>query len=179
ARERAGPRAATAIAAALVVAIVIEGRGLPFDPTDLQAQPTVPEPRADLSDVPAPQLHLPAGLAVDNRRYLLWSTDGFPELVNGRSSIQPELTTELIAGAEDFPDAASVAALRDAGVRSVVLHPYRAAGTPLARAAAKRVDGLGITRERRGETIVYELRSPSASSAVIGSRPERLSARAR
>ena len=181
-RERGGARIAAAGAAALVLAIVVEGRGLPFDPTDAQAQPTVPEPRADLSDVPEPQLHLPAGLAVDNRRYLLWSTDGFPDLVNGRSSIEPEFTTELIERADGFPDAASVAALREAGVSSVVLHPYRAQGTPLARAGERPVAGLGISRRRVGETIVYELRSPSASSpvdALRASRSERRAARPR
>ena len=32
----------------------------------------------------------------DNRRYLLWSTDGFPEIVNGRSSLNPAFTERLI-----------------------------------------------------------------------------------
>ena len=53
--------AATAIAALLVAAVVIEGRGLPFDPFDNQAQPEVsPRCRRPWRRVAAPQLHLPA-----------------------------------------------------------------------------------------------------------------------
>ncbi len=63
----------------LALVVVVEGRGLPFDPFDDQAQPAPPAPPADLSAVPAPQLHLPAERPEDNRRYLLWSTDGFPD----------------------------------------------------------------------------------------------------
>ena len=67
----------------------VEGRGLPFDPLDDQAQPRASGRPTDLSAIPAPQLHLPAERPEDNRRYLLWSTDGFPEIVNGRSSLDP------------------------------------------------------------------------------------------
>jgi hypothetical protein len=162
-------RAGLALAAAIALAVAIEGRGLPFDPTDAQAQPRAPEPPAELADLPAPQLHLPAELPEDNRRYLLWSTDGFPELVNGRSSTQPTFTVLLIEGMRAFPDRATVERLRRLGVRSVVLHLDRSPGTPQAGAAARPVAGLGITRERRGAVLVYDIRSPSASSPVIGS----------
>ena len=96
----------TAIAAVCVLAIVIEGRGLPFDPFDNQAQPRVPAIPPSTASVPAPQLHLPAERAADNRRYILWSTDGFPELVNGRSSLNPAFTQHLIRRMEPFPDRA-------------------------------------------------------------------------
>jgi hypothetical protein len=177
ARRRLGPAATTAAAAVLVLVIAIEGRGLPFNPTDSLAQPTVPEAPADVAGVPAPQLHLPADLATDNRRYLLWSTDGFPAIINGRSSVQPEFTAEVVASAAGFPDRESVAALREVGVESVILHPYRAGGTPQAAAASRPIAGLGITRERRGQVIVYELGS-SASSASAAGRT-RLAARSR
>jgi hypothetical protein len=70
--------------------------------------------------VPAPQLHLPAeryslpGVDV-NRRYLLWSSYGFPEIVNGRASTNPELIEELIKEMKDFPSAATVERLRQFG----------------------------------------------------------------
>ncbi len=153
-----GP-ATAALTAALVLAVVIEGRGLPFDPTDRQAQPRVPAPPTDLSNVPAPQLFLPAESAEDNRAYLLWSTDGFPDLVNGRSSIQPEYTASLIAAMDGFPDRGSVARLRRAGVRSVILDLSRVADTPQRRAASRSIAGLGIGRERRGDAVVYEIGS--------------------
>ncbi|MEK6326215.1 MAG: hypothetical protein AABM66_01660 [Actinomycetota bacterium] len=156
-RARLGSRATAALAAALVLAVVIEGRGLPFDPTDRQAQPRVPPPPAEVSSVPAPQLWLPAESADDNRHYLLWSTDGFPDLVNGRASVQPEYTADLIGAMDGFPDDGSVAVVRRAGVRSVVLDLNRVADTPQQHAASRSTAGLGIERERRGDVVIYEI----------------------
>jgi hypothetical protein len=157
--------AATAVAGVLVLVIAIEGRALPFDPTDNLAQPEVPEAPADVADVPAPQIHLPALLAEDNRRYLLWSTDGFPDIVNGRSSVQPEYTAEVIDAMRSFPDAASVAVLREEGIRSVVLHTDRLLGSPQGLALTRPIAGLGLERrELEGGVIVYEVRSPTASA---------------
>jgi hypothetical protein len=171
--------AAVAVGAAFALAIAVGGRGLPFDPTGAQAQPRAPEAPANLAGVAAPQLHLPAELPEDNRRYLLWSTDRFPDLVNGRSSTQPEFTERLIEDMRAFPDPATVELLREVGVRSVVLHLDRTPGTPQSGAAEQPVAGLGIARERRGAVVVYELDSPSASSAVIGSDRERSARRSR
>jgi hypothetical protein len=177
--RRAGPRAtpvaASALACLLVLLIAVEGRTLPFDPTNSLAQPTVPEAPADVSDVPAPQLHLPAERAEDNRRYLLWSTDGFPDILNGRSSVQPEYTDEVIAAMRTFPDRESVAVLRREGVASVVLHTDRITGSPQGLALGRPIAGLDL--ERRvldGGVIVYELRSSasSAGSDEPGSGPE-------
>ncbi len=178
--RRAGPRATPAAAAAvgglLVLVIAIEGRTLPFDPTNSLAQPAVPEAPADVSDIPAPQLHLPAERAEDNRRYLLWSTDGFPDIVNGRSSVQPEYTAEVIAAMRTFPDEESVAVLRREGIASVVLHTDRIIGTPQGLALGRPIAGLGLERQLlHGGVIVYELRSPRASLAGTddpGSGPE-------
>jgi hypothetical protein len=155
--DRLGTAAATAIAAVLVLAVVIEGRGLPFDPTHARAQPDVPSPPADVSTVPAPQLYLPAETADQNRRYVLRSTDGFPDLVNGRSSVEPAGTARLVRSMDRFPDRASVERLRRAGVRSVILDLDLAGGTPQEDAAARPIAGLGIDRERHGHAIVYDI----------------------
>ena len=64
----------------LALAIIVEGRGLPFDPTGSATQPHAPATPPSTAAVPAPQLHLPAERPGDNRRYLLWSTDGFPAI---------------------------------------------------------------------------------------------------
>jgi hypothetical protein len=157
------------IAAVVVLALLVEGRGLPFDPTDGQAQPEVPAAPADVSSVPAPQLHLPARLADDNRRYLLWSTDGFPLIVNGRSSIQPTYTARLIRAMRDFPDRQSIARLRREGVRSVILHLDRVPSSPQSGAARRQIAGLGLTRRRLGSLLVYEIGSPSAFPPGAGS----------
>ena len=158
-----------AIAGVLALALAIEGRGLPFDPTASQAQPRAPASPADVSDVPAPQFHLPAERPGDNRRYLLWSTDGFPDLVNGRSSLEPRFTERVIDDARGFPSAGSVARLRELGVRSVIVHLDRTRGTSFADVAMRPIAGLGIERRRRGELLVYELGSESTSSPVGGS----------
>ncbi len=170
ARRDRGPAAAATTTAtlALIAVILIEGRGLPFDPTDSVAQPRAPVAPADVSRVAAPQLHLPAELAADNRRYLFWSTDGFPEIVNGRSSVQPEYTASLIEKMDRFPDRRTVATLRRRGVRSVVLHLARAPGTPQSDAASAEIAGLGLSRRRIGEVVVYGVGSESASSPVTG-----------
>ena len=160
---RAGGTAAVAaaVAAILVAAIAIEGRGLPFDPGDDQAQPEAPASPIAFSSVADPQFHLPAGRPQDNRRYLLWSTDGFPRMVNGRSSLDPVFTFGLIEDVRGFPNRRSVDLLRALGVRSVVLHTARARGTAWADAARKPIRGLPVTRRRDGEALVYEIRSPA------------------
>jgi hypothetical protein len=172
ARDRdVGPRGASLatglLAAILVSAVVIEGRGAPFDPADHQDQPVVPDPPANTANLPAPQLHLPAQLADDNRRYLLWSADGFPDMVNGRASTIPNLTEDTIDAMDTFPDPQSVALLLQLGVRSVILHTERAPGTPQANAATTSIAGLPLVRRRlSGGLVVYLVRSPSAGSGV-------------
>jgi hypothetical protein len=168
-------RAGGALAVVLVLAIVIEGRGLPFDPFDNLAQPKVPPNPPSVASVPAPQLHLPAKRATDNRRYILWSTDGFPKLVNGRSSLNPAFTTHLIGRTWGFPDRHSVAVLSRLGVRSVILHTNRVKGTPWQGAARRPVTGLGVRRRRLGELLVYEIRSNLGSATT--KRPGPSSAR--
>ena len=152
-----GGLAAGGIVALLVLAVVVEGRGLPFDPTHLRAQPEVPDPPPSLADVPGPQLHLPAERGEDNRRYTLWSTDGFPDIVNGRASTRPDSIEDLIAGMETFPDEATVQRLRDYGVRTVVLHTGRVVYTDQARAPRVPVKPLGVSKTRLGGLLLYDL----------------------
>jgi hypothetical protein len=158
-RRIAGWRGGAAVAALLALAVAIEGHGLPFDPFDNQAQPKVPPVPPSTASVPAPQLHLPARRASDNRRYILWSTEGFPELVNGRSSFNPPFTQHLIDGVRGFPDPRSVSLLSKVGVPSVVLHTNRVQGTPWQGAARQPIARLPLTRRRLGDLVVYEIRS--------------------
>ena len=150
-------RGGAAIAGALVLIVLVEGRGLPFDPFDAQAQPRVPDPPPSVAAVPEPQLHLPGERPTDNRRYVLWSTDGYPKIVNGRSSLNPQFTMRIIRRARGFPDRSTVDYLSRLGVRSVVLHTDRVAGTPWERAADRPVAGLPLARSRSGELVIYEL----------------------
>ena len=129
----------------LVLVIVTEGRSLPFDPFDNQAMPEVPPAQASTDEIPTPQLHLPALTAKENRAYQLASTDGFPDMVNGRASTNPAVVLILVKHMANFPDAATVRELQEYGVRTVILHLGLTEGTPQAGAARKSIDGLPLT----------------------------------
>lgn len=156
-RRMRGPRAAVALV--LVLAICIEGSGF-----DLRSgggisgpsHPAVPLPPPGASAAPAPQLHLPVTVPA-NRRYVLWSSDGFPKIVNGRGSFDPAFFDKLTARIASFPDRASVTLLSDLGVRSVVLHEALAPGTPWAGAASRPLRGLPLRRVSGRGLVVYLL----------------------
>jgi hypothetical protein len=88
---------------------------------------------------------------------MLWTTDRFEPIVNGNSGFVTRRLEDVRRTAASFPDQASVVYLRELGVRTVILLPGRAAGTPWDRAATVPIEGLGITREEVGEAVVYRL----------------------
>ncbi len=164
ARDRFGqrvPRAGTIMAVGLVALVCVEGAGFALAPSGGgliagPSHPRVPVAQRAQRALPAPQMHLPPTIAA-NRRYVLWSTAGFPKIVNGRGSFDPAFFTRLVEQVRGFPDRRSVAALRALGVRSVVLHPDLARGTRWANAGSRPTTGLGITRQQRGPLVVYRL----------------------
>ena len=163
-----------AIAGLLSLAIVTEGRSLPFDPFDNQAEPPVPPSGPSTADIPQPQLHLPALTAKENRAFQLESTAGFPEIVNGRASTNPAIVLDLVRHMATFPDAATVHELQEYGVRTVIMHVGLTEGTPQAGAARKPIDGLPLRRyllpDKPG-LVFYEVGSSNASSGPsAGSR---------
>lgn len=140
--SRRAIRAAPAVGFGLLVgAILVEGLG-PL------AHPTV---------APPPQLHLPAGFH-DDLVYSYWSTAGFPETVNGAGGFDPEAYDRLRKVVRSFPDARSVSALRELGVRTVLFHPVRAEGSPWEGAAEKPTAGLPLTREHVDGVVLFRLR---------------------
>jgi hypothetical protein len=142
----------------LVALVLVEGAGFSLEGgVRGPAHPTVPPEPVGQRGLAAPQLHLPMSRE-GNRRYALWSTAGFPRIVNGRASFQPRLTTAIAADVASFPDARSVARLRALGVRTVVFHPALSAGTAWEGAERKPLSGLPLTRERRGEVITFRVR---------------------
>jgi hypothetical protein len=118
--------------------------------------PVVPLQPEAMRTAQSPILVLPSNNRIDNN-VMLWSTDRFEPIVNGNSGF----ITRRLAGAREvtaaFPDPNSIDYLRELGVRTVILLPGRAVGTPWERAASIPVDGLGITREEVGEAVVYRL----------------------
>ncbi len=147
--RRRGARFASAAAGVLVGVILLEGLG-PL------AHPRVPLPPAAVRLEAAPQLHLPAGFRND-LQYSYYTTAGFPLTVNGAGGFDPDGYGALRRAIAGFPDSRSVATLRKAGVRTVLLHPDAAVGSAWEDAAGKPVSGLGIERQRVGNVIVYRL----------------------
>jgi hypothetical protein len=150
------PRLRVALGVALVAAVLVEGAGFSFSDGGVQgpAHPTVPVEPAGQRGLTTPELHLPMSRE-GNRRYALWSTAGFPQIVNGRASFQPTLTTSIATDVAGFPDRRSIARLRALGVRTVVLHPNLSAGTSWEGAERKPI--LDLTRTRRGDVVVFEI----------------------
>jgi hypothetical protein len=148
------------VAPGLAVLVLVEGSAFGIDRGgELLAAP--PHPRAPLEPAglrhaPAPMLELPMR-ASDNRRYLLWSTAGFPDLVNGRSSLNPPSFLRLEEQLARFPDRDTVALLRRTGVRAVVLHRARLPGTPWDQWRLRPVDALPLRRELGRDVVLYVL----------------------
>ncbi|MFF3856519.1 hypothetical protein [Micromonospora sp. NPDC002575] len=120
--------------------------------------PHVPAPVAPaaMHGLRGPALVLPSD-GIREFHVMLWSTDGFPKIVNGLASFVPAKQQEIRAASAGFPDAASVAYLRGVGVRTVVVLPAYTAGTPWQGAELRPVDGLGVRREAVGDGYVYHL----------------------
>ncbi|HEV2998384.1 MAG TPA: hypothetical protein VGX16_04710, partial [Solirubrobacteraceae bacterium] len=131
------------------------------------AHPVVPRPAPAEIGLPAPILDLPTDSASD-RVWQFFSTEGFPKIANGTSTFDIPAQDDLRGGMSGFPDRASVEKLRWYGIRTVVLHlrlpklpglhGFGVAEPPDPEAAAvKPVTGLGITRRRVGEVVIYEI----------------------
>jgi hypothetical protein len=142
-RGRRGLGAAAAVL--LFVAVLAEGLGV-------APHPRAPVAPPGLHGLAAPVFVLPAS-APSNRRAVLWSTDDFHDLVNGRASFNPRQFVALQHLAQQFPDRASVAAFRRLGIRTVAVRHIRGAGAILGRS----LNGLGIERQARSGVVAYDL----------------------
>jgi hypothetical protein len=153
-------RRAIAVAAAvgLVVLVLADGAGRVGDPR-------VPLPPPHQAALAQPQLHLPTNSAYD-RLYQLWSTDGFPAIVNGVSTFDLPSLDSVRGVMRTFPDAGSVLFLRQHGIRTVVLHtdlarvglpPALAPRLPRdpAAAAVKPIRALPLRRRTIPGAVVY------------------------
>jgi hypothetical protein len=147
--------AASAVAIALAAVVLYEGTPrLPLAPV-----PPVPPGQASLQ---GPLVHLPTD-AFHDSTYMYWSTDGFALMSNGNTSYLPPTLSQIRSMAA-FPDRASVAMLRSAGYRTVVLHLDLAPGTPWQDAAQRPVDGLGISTRTQGQLLIYDLQPTNEQS---------------
>ena len=150
---------ALAVGSLLVAAVVVDGAGRVGDPR-------VPLPPPGEARLAPPQLHLPTSGSYD-RLYQLWSTDGFPDIVNGVSTFDLPSLDSVRGVMRTFPDAQSVLFLRQHRIRTVVLHtnlgreglPPSVRNPPLpvdpAAAAAKPIRGLLLRRHSLPGAVVY------------------------
>jgi hypothetical protein len=123
------------------------------------AQPVVPSAPVALRTLAGPVLVLPTSQQGDYT-VMTWSTDGWPELVNGGSGFEPPIQSMLRRTAQAFPNADSVQRLRTAGVQTVVLDRTLAAGTPWAALAAdpgSMAAAAGIQVRYQGTAAIYTL----------------------
>jgi hypothetical protein len=150
------PLSATALARVPAVATIALGLLVLGESFGELTLAPVPAPPAGLKAVKAPLLELPVD-PVNDITYLYWSIDGFPKVANGNSSYVPPTLDELRNDIKDFPSASSVAILRRDGIRSVVLNSRLAPGSPWQDAAARPIEGLGITRDDQGDEVVFSL----------------------
>ena len=132
----------------LLILVLLEGMPKP----DHAEVPAVPPALAEAS---APLMVLPSD-EISDLTVALWSTDGFPAMVNGGASI----TTPDHAAIRDlmrtFPDQASRDRLRAIGVRSVVVIRKRVEGTPY-EPVLNAASVPGVTRRDIGPDILYLL----------------------
>jgi hypothetical protein len=149
-----------AVGALLFVGVLGEGAGH-------LGHPVVPQPAKAEIGLPGPVMDLPTDGA-DDRIWQYFSTDGFYKIPIGNSTFDMPEVDDLRGGMGGFPDKASIEKLRWYGIKTVVLHLQRAKlpglqapeipepPDPIA-AAAKPIAGLGVTRRRVGDVVIYEI----------------------
>jgi hypothetical protein len=118
--------------------------------------PDVPAAPELMAVAPDPLIVLPTDDITDPH-VQLWSTDRFPMMVNGASSINPAAHQAIRDLMRSFPSSASIDRLRDIGIRSVVVVRNRVMGTPFEAALSASTDGLDITRQDVGPDVLYTI----------------------
>jgi hypothetical protein len=116
----------------------------------------VPPAPAAMAQAAAPLVVLPFDDSSD-LNVMLWSTDGFPVMANGASSVVTPVRQELRDLMRSFPSQPSVARLRELGIRSVVVVRERAVGSPYEATLHGPIDGLGVTRRPIGPDLLYTI----------------------
>jgi hypothetical protein len=118
--------------------------------------PTVPTSPIAMSTIGGPAMILPSD-ELQDMNVMLWTTDGFPRVVNGGSGFGPQRQAALRETMKSFPDQASVDALKEVGVRTVVVIRTRAIGTPYENAIDAPIDGLELERTETDDVILYKV----------------------
>ncbi|WP_018349017.1 hypothetical protein [Longispora albida] len=117
--------------------------------------PEVPRPPAALHGAQGPLMILPSDHFTDENA-MLWSTDGFPKMVNGGSAFPPALQEQIRQATYSFPDASSVDQLRRLGVKTVIVLPERLPGTHWEGADKRPAEGVDL-REGPDGALIFTL----------------------
>jgi hypothetical protein len=112
-RRAAGFRRALVRLVALIPLALIVVEGVNTTPH----APVIPQPAA-LRGAEGPLLVLPSSGTLEFS-VMLWSTDGFPKIVNGLAAFTPDSQAQTLGITASFPDRLSVDHLRQLGVRPV------------------------------------------------------------
>ncbi|MBA3488586.1 MAG: hypothetical protein H0T78_03420 [Longispora sp.] len=118
--------------------------------------PEVPKSPLPFGSVQGPLIVMPSNPLLD-QSVMLWSTDGFPKMINGGSGFYPKRQEEIRIRSGDFPNAETVQYLRGLGIKTVIVLPDLVTGTGWAAGATRTGEGLGIERRVVGDTIVFTL----------------------
>ncbi|GAA3449272.1 hypothetical protein GCM10018962_11050 [Dactylosporangium matsuzakiense] len=118
--------------------------------------PEVPVSPVAMSTLQAPLMVLPTHELLD-MNVMLWSTDGFPKMVNGGSGFTPDDQQIMRLNMQQFPDEATVGQLRELKIHTVVVLRDRAQGGEYAKSIDAPIDGLGISRTEQGNVILYKI----------------------
>ena len=140
----------------LRLALVIPLALVVVDGVNRSPHPEVLRYPAAMGAASEPTLVLPSDGSLE-MSIMLWSTNGFPRIPNGIVTFVPSGQERIRASSMTFPDAASIAALRADGIKSVVVLPEWLGGTPWEGVPNRPVDGLGITREEIDGHLLYRL----------------------
>jgi hypothetical protein len=116
----------------------------------------VPAEPAAMAAATGPLMVLPSDEGID-LSIALWSTDGFPTMVNGASSIVTPEHQSIRDVMRTFPDQASVDKLRALGIRNVVVLRDRLPGTPYQSVldVSDNDGALDITRRDIGADVLF------------------------
>jgi hypothetical protein len=152
AREATLPQWSVAAARVVTVPllILVLAEGMP----DMAHVATPPEPAA-MKAATAPMMVLASDDGVDSN-VMLWSTDGFPEMVNGVASYTTPNHQAIRDMMQTFPSQPSLDLLHRWGIRSVVVVRDRVAGTPYE--PVLNVTGApGVTRQDIGSDVLFTI----------------------
>ncbi|MFI6070600.1 hypothetical protein ACIA5C_03295 [Actinoplanes sp. NPDC051343] len=140
--------AAQVVTVPLLILVLLEGM------PDM-AHVALPAEPAAMRAAPAPMIVLPSDDGADSN-IMLWSTDGFPEMVNGVASYTTPNHQAIRDAMQTFPSPESLNLLRQWGIRSVVVVRDRVSGTPY-ESALDVLDVPGVTRQDIGPDVLFTL----------------------